>query len=425
MAKNRLIEEDIHSEDLQEIISKPPSWLLQRGISMVLGTILLIIGLSVFIRYPEIVKAELKFNTKDAPKTVVNRHDGILTKILVADGEKVEAGTDLVFLESTGDHRQVLTLLDMLKEARHRQSGLYELDSIVPPNTVDLGELQGSYEGFHLSYLNYKAVNTGGIYQEQKRVLLREIGNVRDQTERIMESYDLQQKQLDLAESEFDRYKILAEKKIISPSELEQKEALLLSKQQTIPQIESNIISSQGNLLAKAKELSALENQILEEKKKFVQSLNSFISEAEKWKKQYVLTAPSAGKLIYGSFLQENQYVTTGQILFYVNPGNDEFYGELYIPQNHSSKVRKSQDVLIKVHSYPYQEYGYLHGKIDYISDIPIQDSVFFSRVKLIRSSQDSVIKLKPGILAEAEVITDDQSVLRRIWSNLTKSLKF
>ena len=425
MAKNRIIEEDIHSEDLQEIISKPPSWLLQRGISMVLGTILLIIGLSVFIRYPEIVKAELKFNTKDAPKTIVNQTNGILTKILVADGKQVEEGRDLAFLESTGDHQQVLTLLDILKETRHNRSRLDKLDSIVSPNTVDLGELQGSYESFHLSYLNYKAINAGGIYQEQKRVLLREIANVRDQTERIKESYGLQQKQLALAESEFDRYKILAEKKIISPSELEQKEALLLSKQQTIPQIESNIISSQGNLLAKTKELSELDNKILEEEKKFVQSLNSFVSEAEKWKKQYVLTSPSAGKLIYGSFLQENQYVTAGQVLFYVNPGNDEFFGELYIPQNHSSKVKKSQDVLIKVRSYPYQEYGYLHGKIAYISDIPIQDSVFFSSVALIRSSKDSIIKLKPGILAEAEVITEDQSVLSRIWSNLTKSLKF
>lgn len=425
MARNRSVDENVHSEDLQDIISKPPSWLLQRGISIVLMTVLLIIGLSVFIRYPEIVKATLKFNTADAPKVIVNQINGHLTKILVDDGGLVEAGMEVAFVESTADHGQVLELLKTLKEARRQQNGFYELDSVIPPSIVDLGELQGSYEDFYLSFLNYKAVNSGGIYQRRKQVLLQEVTNIRKQNERIEKSYDLQQKQLALAEQEFERYEILAKKKIISPSELQQKEALFLSKQQVIPQVENLAIANQGNLLAKNKELSELENQILEEEKKFVQSLNSFISDAENWKKRYVLTASIAGILIYGSFLQENQYVTAGQELFYVNPGSNEFYGELLIPQHHSSKVRKDQDVLIKVRSYPYQEYGYLHGKVDYISDIPIQDSVFFSRVKLMRSDQDSVIKLKPGIFAEAEVITEDKSIFKRIWMNLTRSLKF
>jgi len=117
--------------------------------------------------------------------------------------------------------------------------------------------------------------------------------------------------------------------------------------------------------------------------------------------------------------------VKMGDVLFYVNANKDDYYGEILIPQVKSSKVKVGQDVLIKVQSYPYQEYGYLRGKINYISDIPIKDSVFFSRVILTRNEQDSVIRLKPGILADADVITEDQSIFKRIWLNLTKSLKF
>lgn len=206
---------------------------------------------------------------------------------------------------------------------------------------------------------------------------------------------------------------------------MQQKEAALLAKRQSLPQMENNIIANRGNLLSKDKELSEINNQIFEEEKKFVQSLNSFINEAENWKKQYVITSPSEGYLIYGDFLQVNQFVKSGDPLLYVNTAKDDYYGEMLIPQSTSAKVKEKQEVIIKVRSFPYQEYGYLKGKIDYISAIPLRDTVFLTKVSLMRTDQDSVIKLKPGILADAEIITEDKSIFYRIWSNLTKSLKF
>jgi hypothetical protein len=230
---------------------------------------------------------------------------------------------------------------------------------------------------------------------------------------------------LELAEEEFEKYRLLAEKKVISPAELQQKEALLLAKRQTIPQMENTLISYEGNILSKNKELTDIENLITEEQKKFIQALNSFISEAEDWKKQYVLVSPTKGKLIYGEFLQVNQPISQGQKLFYINPGNEKYYGETILAQDVSAKVKNGQSALIKVRSYPYAEYGYLKGKISYMSDIPIGDSIFFARIDLLRSEQDSLIRLKPGILGDAEIITEDKSIFRRIWDNLTKNLKF
>jgi multidrug efflux pump subunit AcrA (membrane-fusion protein) len=424
MAKKLTEDEDIHSEDLQEIISKPPSWLLKRGISFILLSTLMMIGLSAFIKYPEVVSTTLRFNTTDAPKVIVNKISGNLTKILVQEGIWVKANTALAYMESTADHEQVLNLLNRLKLIRNEEKGIYNLEDIIPPNELNLGELQGSYQNFFLSYLDYKGINKNGIFQKKRSSILNEVSNVNEQSKRIQQTYELQRRELLLAEAEFEKYKFLADKKVISPMELQQKEALLLIKKQSIPQMENTIISNQGSLLTKNRELSEIDNQILEEEKKFIQSLNSFISETENWKKQYVLTSPSAGKLIYGRILQEKQYLKADQDLFYINPNNEKYYGEMFIPQSNSSKVKHNQDVLIKVRSYPYQEYGYLRGKIDYISDILIQDSVLFSKVKLVRTDQDSIIKLKPGIVADVEIITEDESILKRIWINLTKSLK-
>src|SRR5690606_7200483 len=151
-----------------------------------------------------------------------------------------------------------------------------------------------------------------------------------------------------------------------------------------------------------------------EEQKKFIQALNSFISEAENWKKQYVMTSPVGGKLIYGEFLQINQQVAIGQKLFYINPKSEKYYGEVLLPQIASAKVRKGQKVLIKVNGYPHEEYGYLNGKVEYISDIPIRDSVFFTKVGLDTARSSPLIQLKPGLFGDGKIITEDKSIFRR-----------
>ncbi|MEN5085952.1 HlyD family efflux transporter periplasmic adaptor subunit [Sphingobacterium faecium] len=425
MAKKTLMDEDIHSEDLQEIISKPPSWLLKRGITFIVLTIFMLFGLTFFIRYPEVVPVSLKFNTSSAPKVLTGKVTGNLVKILVKDGTAVDKNTDIAYLESVADHHQVLHLLDKMKQVRSSTIELADLKDIVTPTELELGEVQNSYQNFYVAYLNYVAINKEGIYQKRKNFIQNEVKYINEQNQRIQQSFDLQKRELALAEEEYAKYQILAEKKVISQLELQQKEALLLAKRQSIPQTENTIIGNQSSRLSKDKEMSEINNQMFEEEKKFYQSLNTFISDAENWKKQYVISSPSKGTLIYGDFLQENQLIKMGEELFYVNANKEDYYGEIMIPQSKSSKVKVGQEVLIKVQSYPYQEYGYLRGRIDYISDIPIRDSVFFSKVILNRNEKDSVIKLKPGILADADIITEDQSIIKRIWLNLTKSLKF
>ena len=410
---------------MQEIISKPPSWLLQRGITFIVLTIFMICGLSFFIRYPEIVTVSMKFNTSNSPKVLTSKVNGNLVRILVKDGAIVEKNRDIAYLESVADPEQVLSLLDKMKKVRSGTLGVADLKDIVTPTELELGEVQNSYQNFYLAYLNYVAINKEGIYQKRKSFIQNEVKYINEQNKRMQEGFDLQKKELELAEVEYGKYQILAEKKVISQLELQQKEALLLAKRQSIPQTENTIISNHSNRLSKDKEMSEINNQIFEEEKKFYQSLNTFISDAENWKKQYVISSTSKGILIYGDFLQENQLVKMGDELFYVNANKDDYYGEILIPQVKSSKVKIGQDVLIKVQSYPFQEYGYLRGKITYISDIPIRDSVFFSKVVLFRKKEDSAIKLKPGIFADADVITNDRSIFERIWLNLTKSLKF
>lgn len=423
MREQHILDEDLHSEDLQEIISKPPSWLLSCGISFIFLTLSMLVGATAFISYPEIISVEMKFTTMVSPKKIINPTNGTLLSILVKDGALVNQGQEIAFIESTANHRQVLSLLAALHEVRENDPESVDLEKIIPPSQLQLGELQASYQSFYLAYLGYRAVADKGIYSTRKRAIQEEIMIIKEQDDRSKQVLELQQKELDIALDEYERYKKLADKKIVSMQELNQKEAILLSKRQGIPNMESNLFMIQNNLLNKDKELAEINNQMFEELKKFTQAFNSFMSEAATWKRQHVLSAPIAGKIVYGGFLQENLYVKAGDELFYVNPNLDEYYGEAFIPQVNSSKIKVGQQVLLKVRSYPYQEYGYLQGKVSFISDIPIRDTVFFSKISIHRTAQDSLIGLKPGIMADADIITENVSIMKRIWMNLTKSL--
>ncbi|HEX3383550.1 MAG TPA: biotin/lipoyl-binding protein, partial [Mucilaginibacter sp.] len=103
-----------HIDDMQDIITKVPSWLLRWGISLFFFILVLIIGLSAFIRYPDMVQANLKITSPNSPKPVVAKIQGKLVGLLVKQNDNVAAGQPLGYIESTADHAQVLNLLSKL-----------------------------------------------------------------------------------------------------------------------------------------------------------------------------------------------------------------------------------------------------------------------------------------------------------------------
>lgn len=64
-----------HSDDMQDIITVPPGWLLRWGITLFFGILVMIVSLSAFIKYPDIVKTQLKVSSIDAPKSIVAKLD--------------------------------------------------------------------------------------------------------------------------------------------------------------------------------------------------------------------------------------------------------------------------------------------------------------------------------------------------------------
>lgn len=415
-----------HSDDIQDIITVVPSWILRWGFTLFFGILVLIFGLSAFIRYPDVVKASLKIDSPNSPKQIVGKISGKLVKLLVSENESVATGQSLAYIESTANHERVLGLLANLKVMQQqlqtdRPTGNAFLNQ---SGSAELGELQESYQAFFQEYLLYKSSVENGFYLKKKSYLQKDIADLDKQTLQLNSQKTVQQRDLTLAGDDYRMHQKLAGEKVETSAELRQEESKYLAKKSPLIQTEAALISANTNYSAKQKEILELDNQIAEERGKFSQALNSLISQAEDWKNKYVLTASQTGKLTYAGIIQQNQVIMQNQEVFYINPGDEQFFGEMAISQNNMGKIKDGQQVLVKLRSYPFEEYGMIRGRIKYISDIPYKDSVFISKVDFDfkkKSDFKKPIHLKQGMTADAEIITEDATLLQRLSRNLVK----
>lgn len=416
-------DEMLHTEDMQDIISTPPAWILKWGISVFFMILFSLFALSALVKYPDMVRAPLQIYALNSPKSVVTKVSGKIVRLLVSDNQYVLKGAPLAYLESTAVHEDVLQLLTALKQIQKQDLAVVQWKQ---QDGLNLGEIQSAYKEFNQSYLNYKSSILAGFYIRKRSLLLIDLSNIRNQRSQLLMQKTLQEKDYALAKEEYAMHQKLAEQKVEAAMELKREESKYLSKKYPLQQMENELLNNNSTYITKEKEILELDNLIAEEKMKFGQSISSLISEIETWKNNYVLIAPQSGKIAYAGPIQENQFVSVNKELFHVNPGEDKFFGSINVPQYNMSKIKAGQTVLIKVKSYPYEEYGMLKGDVAEIAEIPLNDSVFTARVNLGQGISESGRKfmLKSGMSADAEIITENASLTARLLRSLTKMLR-
>jgi multidrug efflux pump subunit AcrA (membrane-fusion protein) len=129
------------------------------------------VTLSAFIRYPDILKAQLTISSPDAAKPVICKVSGKLVTLLVNEGQSVKKGQDLAYIESTANHESVTQLLVKLEKMQQEAIRNTTLTISLPAdeNSMQLGELQSAYQTFYSEYLSYlSSVNSGFLIKKRR-----------------------------------------------------------------------------------------------------------------------------------------------------------------------------------------------------------------------------------------------------------------
>ena len=412
-----------NSEDIIEIITAVPSWILRWGITLIFSVLTLVILLSALIKYPDLVKINLKVNSLNAPKPVLAKQSGKLTKLLVDDGQIVKLNQPLAYFESIADPESVLQINRQLKTFQKRVLSNVD-EEIELPIDLNLGEVQSDYQSFFQQYLRYKSTIKNGFYLDKIVFLKRDLQRINEMKTQLIRQVNIQKLEYANIEQEYKAYQKLFNNKVISRSEFIQQENKFLSAKYPQQETKSALLNNSSIYAEKERELLDLNNTILEEQAKFIQSLNECITRCDSWILEHVLKAPISGKLSFAGVVQQNQNVLIGQEVFVVNPGSNKFFGEIQIPQYNIGKISQGQRVLIKLRGYPFEQYGMIRGRLTYISDVAYRDSVFLAKVSFDHFENKETthkIKLRNGMQADVEIITDETSLLQRFFRNVVK----
>lgn len=417
--------DELISQEIKEIISYRPHWIIRKGNILFFLVIASLLGISWFISYPDVIGGHARLVSLNAPKMIAAKKEGKLLKLLVSDGEKVKKNTHLGLIESIASYNEVMLLQGWVEQTIRETTG-NNYDSIVQnplPSLINLGELQSFYQDFQNEYIETGQLLTKGYYQNRKAVLQQDLNFISDLKANVSQQKTLVEQDHELQKKEYEAYEILEKEKVIAPLELNNYKSKLIAKQQSLKQINAQMSNNDLVSHGKLKEIMDLDKMVLDQRQKFHSSLLNLKTEIETWIRNYVLMAPEDGAVMFVFSVRENELVAPGQDLFYIQPGQSQYYAELMVAQKGLGKLDTGQKVILKAEGYPSEEYGNLTGIVSYIAGMPNRRDSFLVKVKLpqgLKTNYREEILFRNNLSAQAQIITDN----RKLWDRLFGQLK-
>ncbi len=427
---------ELRSEEVQEILGTPPSWLVRWGTVVVLLGFGLLLGAAWFVRYPDVVASDkLSITTANPPVEVVARTNGKVMLLLVDDNDSVAEKQALAVLQNTAQYSDVRRL-DLLVKEWQNLSGDALRELQYPENLV-LGELQSDYALFVRDLEDFKFGRENRSSSVQSN-----IGSIQMQINQLEQSIAFEQKalkrskdDLKIAEGFYERQKKLLQDGIISEKQLDDERLKISNLENERDRHETNILETSRQIISlknniKSANFGQEENASTSSTRLFA-SLNALRSSIDKWTQNYVLSAPIKGTAVFNG-LTLQQFVRDGDAVLTIVPqGQDQIVGRLQLAVEKSGKVTEGLPVLMKLDNYPYQEFGTISGRVKSKSVVPknreytiIIDSIqVVNDTKLVTSIKREIL-FEQQLLGTAEIITDDKGFLERVLEQMTSGFK-
>lgn len=415
---------ELKSDEIREILTRPPHWLIRWGISLIAAIILGIFVMSFFFRYPEVVQSDVTITTENPPVWIVARSTGTLKELRAGDKQPVRAGQLVAVLENPARTADVESMKKILGScATLSDSLVLRLDL---PSDLELGTLQTVYAAFRKALSDYRSFLSLGLYERKIGAARAQLKGYESYVKHLQNQVSLNKKGIELAEKDHNREKQLYAKKLSSEVALEQSDKSLLTVRQGAEQAMTSASTARIEASRLESSITELELERQQEARRLRTDLRSAYDNLQaslkSWELTYLLCSPSGGILSYNEIWKPGQNVNTGDKVFsVVSNAPGKLIGRVKIPVEGSRKVKPGQEVNIKVNGFPYMEYGFLTGKVISVS-LLANENVYSAVISLpgkLETSYHQELPFTGELAGSAEIITEDLSVARRILNPL------
>ncbi len=183
------------------------------------------------------------------------------------------------------------------------------------------------------------------------------------------------------------------------------------------------------------------ENQYADSQRTLVTQLNNLTAQLstsiQTWELNYVLSAPIDGHISFANYWAENQNISAQQEIFTIVPlEQGKIIGKAMLPIARSGKVKIGQKVNIRFQNFPENEFGIVRGVVENISQVPVEtvnsltgtrESSYVVSICLpdgLKTNYNKSLPFLPQMQAQADIITEDLSLLTRFFLPLKRIWK-
>jgi hemolysin D len=412
---------------------------------------------SIFGKVDIVATAPGRIIVSDRTKLIQPLEASVVRRVLVKDGDRVQAGQVLVELDPTIATAEKLSVQEQLNAAasevyrtqtlQHLLSNTYQTISNIHGLEADLIQkltiaVKNTSNIPNLGILNTSAATQSQLQSEWRDISARlsklDAEAVRRQAEiqTVMASIAKLQATLPMAQTREADFKNLVGEGFISRHATQDKtrervelERDLSVQQARLAEAQSTLAESEQTRAAFKAETQRLLNDRHAVATPKLQQLTQEGSKAAQRERQTQLTAPVAGVIQQLAIHSVGGVVTPAQPLMIVVPDSLDVTAEISIANQDIGFVNTGQIAEVKLETFPYTKYGTVKAKVDIVTSDAVTDekkgSYYPATITLAQKDMlidGKRVKLSPGMNITAEIKTGQRRVIEYLLSPVQRA---
>ncbi len=428
--KNILRDLELRSEEVQEILTTPPGWMTRWGITVIAFVIALVIIASCVVSYPDVVNSKIMVTTATPVEKIEAKTSGRIAKLMINDQDQVQQGQILAVVENTADYKDFITLKNIVDTLKINYNDFSF--PIQQTAYLSLGELEQDYAMFEKSYTDYQLNKNLQPFSVQAISGKQTLSELNRRVQVLEAQRVIEKRELEVREKDLKRTQDLYKKGVISKVELENKELDFLQAERNYQNTKINmsqIQESKNNTQRgiEGSNISKIQNET-KNLKDVILAYKQLKRSVKQWEQNFLLIASIQGKVSFQKFWGENQFVKTGDEVLTILPTASDLVGKITTSAINTGKIKQDQNVLIKLDSYPYQEFGMIEGKVINMSLSPDTDGNYYVEVDLpkdLKTTYGKTMAFNREMKGSAGIVTEDLKVIERVFYQFRELFKY
>ncbi len=409
---------DDTNTDLQ-IKKELPRGLMVSSFLAIIFVLALLPFIAWLLEYKDTISAPLTITTKITPVDVYAKTTGEL-ELLVKNETLVEKGTPLAMIKNTAAYKDVQVLKTKLNQPD--KTDLLIAKDLCSANKLAIGDLKPALVEVIKAVEAHQTFLKTDQHQQLIKSRLAQI-----------EHYQSRQAILNEKATYLEENKAIAAKIAADNQEMLAKEVIegRLVAEDNQDQIASAIAhlnnkTDINDLSIEIETLNqeniAIKSQFANQELTYLHAISDALQLLDKdisvWELAYLLKANISGVCIHKGYLNDYRFVKEEEKVFSIIPKETtQYFALLQLPMEGAGKVKKEQEVYVKLNNYPFMEFGVLKGEVSDISALPF-DSHYNVQVNFPNgfvSTYGDTLLTQPLMHGIGEVIVERKSLYSRI----------